>query len=114
MADYAAAGWLAVIAGYSGWLAMSSGEFAWLLWCIVYLTVATGLVLHRKWATYCAIGLAFVAIVAWILLSANALRTAWPYRDVLSTAVSLAPGLFWIAIWAVVGLTMYKGLKRPS
>lgn len=91
---------LLVVSVYLSWWAVSTASFLWLLPFLVLLVAAMGLFLSKRWAQYLWHFLVLSISLWWVGSIAQIALLGWPYDNVLSTAISLAPGLLLVTVCA--------------
>ncbi len=89
---------LVIVAGYVGWWSITYGQSLWLVVVFVALIAAVGLALRRRWSQYLWYLIALGASVLWIVTLVRVVITGWPYHDVVSSVISLVPGLLLLTV----------------
>lgn len=94
------AAFLLIAAGYVAWWAVAYAAFYWLPVAVFAAVGAAGLFLRKRWAQYFWHLFAGVAMAAWLVKTAEVAVSGWPHEDLLSSVVSLIPGLLLIIVCA--------------
>jgi hypothetical protein len=89
--------WLIVAAlvaygAYTTWLAFAS-QYWFLLWSVACYGAAVGLALSKRWSRYLVYLVAAFTAGGWLYVVATIAVHRWPYPDVLSSLISLIPGM---------------------
>jgi hypothetical protein len=89
---------LVVVSAYLGWWAISAASFLWLLPAVVSLIAAFGLFLSKHWSQYIWHTMAMAVSLWWAVSVVRIALSGWPYDGVLSSAISLIPGILLVAV----------------
>ncbi|WP_155888715.1 hypothetical protein [Inquilinus limosus] len=96
------------------WLPGSEDPQFWLPMWAICLTLVLGLVLRRLWVLHVLQGIAIFSSVAWTATVVAIAWKGWPYSDLLSSIVSLIPGLAAIAFSWGMFLLVRQSFRRLS
>ena len=105
---------LLIVAGYVGWWSITYAQLLWLPVAAVALIGSVGLFLHRRWAQYLWY---VIALTASVLLLVTAVRIAisdWPYDDLVSFVISLAPGLLLLVVCISGSIAVTRHFRGPT
>jgi hypothetical protein len=100
--------WLIVVAlfaygSYTAWLAFTS-QYWFLLWTVACYGAAVGLALSKRWSQYLVYLVAAFTAGGWLYVVATIAVNRWPYPDVLSSVIALAPGMLLVALCVLCSL----------
>ena len=91
---------LLVISAYLGWWSVSTQAFLLLFPATISLIAAVGLFLSKRWSQYLWHVIAIVVSLSWFVSIIRLALSGWPYDNTISSAISLVPGLFLVAVCA--------------
>ena len=93
---------------------MSAAAWFWILLSIVALIGTIGLYLHQRWAQYFWHGIALVACVWWVASVLQVAISGWPHQSIVSSLVSLLPGLLLLTVCIGGSFVIAKHYRRAS
>ncbi|MES2932976.1 MAG: hypothetical protein V4805_05755 [Pseudomonadota bacterium] len=105
---------LLFVSGYLGWWAVSNASFLWLLLPFILLVVAGGLFLNWHWVKFLWNVLALSISLWWLISTIRITISGWPYEDVLSSVISLVPGVLLILILAGSSLVIANHFRSKK
>jgi len=95
------------------WLWGPDNLVGWLPLSAVCLVISASLFLRLRWSEHALFGIAIYVAVSWLSLVVVAVIQGFPYHDLLSSTVSLIPGLlwsgFWVGMWFLVRANFTQG-----
>ncbi|HEX5125923.1 MAG TPA: hypothetical protein VFW00_04210 [Rhodocyclaceae bacterium] len=96
---------------YLGHWAMTALSALGFLATIFSLTTVYGLVASKRWAQYCWFIIAIGAPALWLLSVGHIILSGWPYASMLTSIISLLPGLFLVLICGLGSVAIYKHFR---
>ena len=91
---------LLLTASYLGWWSIAYGQYLWLAAAAVSVAAAFGLILRKRWGAYLWYLIALTASVLWFVVVVQVAISGWPYPDLVSSVISLVPGMALLAVCA--------------
>jgi hypothetical protein len=105
---------LVIIAGYVGWWSITSGQLLWLVLASVALVAAVGLALSKRWSQYLWYAIALGASVLWVVTVVRIAIAGWPYPDVVSSLISLVPGLLLLTVCIFGSIAVRRHFRQRA
>ena len=105
---------LVLVAGYLTWWSVTYAQFLWLAGAAVALVTAVGLLLHRRWAQYLWYAIALAVSTVWVIVTVHVSITGWPYDDIVSSFISLVPGMLLLALCVFGSIAVRRHFRRGT
>jgi hypothetical protein len=102
---------LFAISFYLIWWASSYKQFQWLLISILFIAIASGLFLYKKWAAYLWYFFALVGTLFLIIRNLLLAIQGWPIQGTSQAIISLFPGQCFITICVLGSVVVYRDYK---
>ena len=87
------AAFLFSISVYLGWWSFSKGSLLWLFPTFTASITSLGLFFNKPWSQYLWHIIAIAASILWLASIVRISMSGWPYESLLSSIISLIPGL---------------------
>jgi hypothetical protein len=98
---------LVAYGSYTTWLAFTS-QYWFLLWSVACYGAAVGLALSKRWSRYLVYLVAVFTAGGWLYVVGTIAVTRWPYPDVISSVISLIPGILLVALCVLCSIFVHR------
>lgn len=106
------AGLLLLVAIYLSLWAFSNASYYWIIPTIILLFEAIGLFLNKPWSQYLWHFIALFVSLWWVSSVARVALSAWPYKTLLESAISLIPGLLLVVVCSGASAAVAKHFRN--
>ena len=99
---------------YMAWLGYTTSDPEYLIYAVLLLITAIGLLFKRRWSQWAVIGYTTLTIAGWVIAVTRLAMTSWPYPDATASAFGLSAGVLWMAVWIMISVVVRRSFQEPA